>query len=335
MKKITVILVAILFFSSCEKIIFEEKKESTNPKENFEYLWKQCDEKYSYFDVKNINWDNIHAKYNAKIYDGMSEDSLFKVLGAMLNELRDDHTNLISSFNISQFGVYHYGQDNFDWRIVKDNYLPKDLYNSGPFSHEFLIGQNNEIGYIRFSEFTGTVNDVNLDFILNRYKNTKGLILDLRENGGGAVTDVFQILSRFVETETTVYYSRYKTGPKHNEFSDPEPSIVKPYDGIRYTNKVAVLIDRGTFSAGSFTSLATKAIPNLILIGDTTGGGLGLPNGGQLPNAWTYRFSTTQTLTLDKKPDFEQGVPPDVVALFDWNNLSTDEVIETAITELQ
>ena len=319
--------------SSCEKIIFEEDKASKNPQENFNYLWNECDEKYSYFDLKNINWDEKKIEYSSKLYKGMSQDSLFNVLGGMLTELKDDHTNLISNFNVSTFRVNHLGQDNFDWRIIEDNYLPDNYYISGPFRHDFI--SNNEIGYVRFSSFTGTVDKTNFDFILDRYKNTKGLILDLRENGGGAVKDVFALLSRFVETETLVNYSRIKTGVGHNDFSKAEPVYVSPYNGIRYTNKVAVLIDRGTYSAGSFTSLASKALSNMILIGDTTGGGLGLPNGGQLPNGWTYRFSITQALTLDKSPEYENGVPPDIQVLFDWTNLTNDEVIERAIIELQ
>ena len=319
--------------SSCEKIIFEEDLASTNPQENFNYLWNECDEKYSYFDLKNINWDEKKIEYSSKLYEGMSQDALFNVLGGMLTELKDDHTNLISNFNVSTFGANHLGQDNFDWRIIQDNYLPNNYYISGPFRHDFI--SNNEIGYVRFSSFTGTVDKTNFDFILNRYKNTKGLILDLRENGGGAVKDVFALLSRFVETETLVNYSRIKTGVGHNDFSKAEPVYVSPYNGIRYTKKVAVLIDRGTYSAGSFTSLASKALSNMILIGDTTGGGLGLPNGGQLPNGWTYRFSITQALTLDKSPEYENGVPPDIEVLFDWTNLTNDEVIERAIIELQ
>ena len=79
-----------------------------------------------------------------------------------------------------------------------------------------------------------------------------------------------------------------------------------------------------------------KALPNVVQIGDTTGGGLGAPNGGQLPNGWEYRFSVTQALTLDLSPDYEDGVPPDVVALLDWNDLTTDdEILERAIEELQ
>jgi hypothetical protein len=65
-----------------------------------------------------------------------------------------------------------------------------------------------------------------------------------------------------------------------------------------------------------------------------TGGGLGLPNGGQLPNGWTYRFSVTQTLDLQLNNSFEEGVPPDIYQLFDWNNLMKDEILERAIFEL-
>ncbi|MCT4581934.1 MAG: S41 family peptidase [Flavobacteriales bacterium] len=331
--KYLLLILSILPLISCEKIFLKKDQKTSNAKENFDYLWKECNDKYSFFELKNIDWNAIKANYESKIYEGMSEDSLFNVLGAMLTELKDDHTNLVSNFNVSSFGVHYLGQDNFDWRIIQEHYLNRDEQSTGPFLHRFIA--NDEIGYIRFGAFTGTVDDNNLNYILNKYKDTKGLILDLRENGGGAVTDVFNILSRFVETKTLVNYSRIRNGEKHNDFSPAEPVYVTPYDGIRYPNKVAVLTDRGTYSAGSFTSLATKAIPNLILIGDTTGGGLGLPNGGQLPNGWTYRFSITQALTLDLNPAYENGVPPDITVLFDWTDLTKDEVIERALIELQ
>lgn len=331
MKKYIILLILPLF-AACQSVILDEDLESTNAKTNFDYLWKQCDEKYSYFKVKGIDWDAVKVKYSSKITNKTSDEELFNILGSMLSELKDDHTNLKSYFNISRFGVKYLGQDNFDWRIVEDNYLSRDYKITGPFSHDFIA--NRKVGYIRFASFTGTVDDNQLDYILNRYKNTKGLIIDLRENGGGAISDAFSILSRFIEKETTLYYSRIKTGKGHNDFSEPKPGKLKPYDGIRYKNKVMVLVDRGTYSAGSFTSLATKAIPNMILVGDTTGGGLGLPNGGQLPNGWIYRFSISQTLNLNKKPDWEKGVPADVKVQIDWKDRNHDEIIDRAIKEI-
>jgi C-terminal processing protease CtpA/Prc len=331
MKKYILLLI-IPFFASCEKIILEDDLESTDAKTNFEYLWKQCDEKYSFFEVKNIDWNAVKKKYETKITDKTTDHELFDILGAMLSELKDDHTNLMSNFNVSRFGVQYQSQDNFDWRIVEDNYIGYNYKITGPFQHEFI--ENNQIGYIRFPAFTGTVDDDQLDFILTRYKNTKGLILDLRENGGGASTDIFNLLERFVEKETLLYYSKLKTGKAHNDFSEPKEAKIKPHNGLRYKKKVMVLVDRGTYSAGSFTSLAIKAIPNMTLVGDMTGGGLGMPNGGQLPNGWTYRFSITQTLNLQKSPDWEMGVPADIPVQMDWNDRSKDEIIERAVVEI-
>lgn len=333
MKVLLASMMAFFMFSSCEDILFEEELASNSPMDNFEYLWQECNEKYSYFDLKDVDWDMIKKDYAGRVYKGMSEDSLFTVLADMLRELKDDHANLFSAFNTSFYGIEYLGQDNFDWRIIVDNYITPNYYLSGPFSHNFI--EDGQIGYLRLSTFSLEITEENLDFILNRYKDTQGLILDIRENGGGAIANVFRILERFVEEETLVSYSRIKNGPGHTDFTEAKPVFVQPYEGIRYTKPIAILTDRGTYSSGSLLSLASKAIANIILIGDTTGGGLGMPNGGQLPNGWTYRFSVSQSLTLDKKADLEKGVPADIAVFIDWDNLERDEILERAIEELR
>lgn len=325
-------ILIVLFLYSCENIFFDEDLASTDPYENFEYLWNECNEKYTYFELKKVNWNEIKNEYYNKLYPGISDDSLFNVLGGMLSELKDDHANLVSNFQTSFYGVEYTSQDNFDWRIIIDNYIGDNYYITGPFAHNFV--ENNEIGYLRLSTFSNQIDPNNLDYIIEKYSNTKGIILDIRENGGGAIANVFKIIDRFVDKETLVYYSRIKSGKAHNDFTNPSAAYVEPYDGIRYTKSVIVLTDRGTYSSGSLLALATKALPNVRLVGDTTGGGLGMPNGGQLPNGWRYRFSITQTLTLDKLADYENGVPPDITINFDWNDSNKDEILEFAINEL-
>jgi C-terminal processing protease CtpA/Prc len=96
-----------------------------------------------------------------------------------------------------------------------------------------------------------------------------------------------------------------------------------------------VLTDRGSYSASTFFAVATKALPNVQLVGDTSGGGGGLPNGGQLPNGWTYRFSVSQTLYLNGDNSAENGVPPDYPVLFNWTDLQKDEILDKAIDILQ
>lgn len=328
MKKLLILLFPI--FVSCENLFFEESLESLDPYKNFDYLWNQCDQKYSYFDLKGVGWLAIRNQYRAQLHEGMTQDELFEVMGAMLKELKDDHTNLISNFNVSHFSLKHQYQDNFEWSTIVNQYIGSNYNVSGPFIHNKIIGHN--IGYIRFSEFTGNIDTHNLDYVLEKYHDTDGLILDLRENGGGAVTDVYALLSRFINQKTLVYYSQIKNGPGHNDFTTPTPVYVSP-SGVPYLKKVMVLVDRGTYSAGSFTSLATKAIDNLVLVGDTTGGGLGLPNGGQLPNGWKYRFSISRTLDLSFNHTYENGVPADISAQLDWNSPNSDEIIDTALQQ--
>jgi hypothetical protein len=333
MKKITALLLIIVSLYGCEKIFFDNSKSSDDPTTNFEYLWNQVNEKYSLFDVKEVDWNEIHTRYAAKINSEMSNEDLFRVLGDMLIELKDGHVNLISDFNISHYNIEKLGQDNFDWRIVKDNYLPYNYIVTGPFVHDFVVGLDKKVGYIRFSEFSGMVTDTNLSYVLDRYKYTDGIILDIRENGGGTPTDMFSILSRFITKETKLYTSYLKNGPGKNDFEEGIDAILKPSDKTKYLNKVYVLTDRSTYSAGSFFALSTLAIDNVFLMGDKTGGGLGGPNGGQLPNGWRYRFSVTKTLDLQGQ-NFENGVPPDFSVKKDWTVLDRDEVIDQAILKI-
>ncbi len=328
MKSTILSLITLLLFS-CEKISYGEELLSADPYANFDYLWQECNDKYTYFDLKQIDWNAVRTKYSAMLSPEMTEEELFEVLGGMLTELKDDHTNLRSNFNISRFGVEYTAQDNFDWRIIVDHYIGQDHYISGPFNHNFIKESN--IGYVRLSSFTRAISSSNLNFILDKYQDTQGLIIDIRDNGGGSLGNVYSILERLIDQKTKLFYSRVKTGAGKNDFSATEPVYLAPFNGRKYLKKVALLTDRGSYSASSFLALATDAIPKIVRIGDTTGGGLGAPNGGQLPNGWFYRFSVSQTLSLALKPDFEMGVPPNIPAQIDWVEREKDEIIESAL----
>lgn len=335
MKLLTIkILLIVLIFSSlflsCEKAIMDEQV-SSKPVETFEYLWEEVDQHYSFFDYKQVNWDQIHQIYSSKINDEMSEYELFHHLFEMLTKLKDGHVNLISHFNVSRYEFYLEGKNNYNERLIRENYISKYYYQTGPFLHDYV--QDKNIGYIRYNSFADDVSQYSLDLMLSRFADSEGIILDLRQNGGGKVTNVFRILEHFVASDTEVYKSYIKKGPAHNDFSEAQIATVSPEGQYSYTQQpIIILTDRGSFSATSFFALACRAIPNVYLVGDTTGGGLGAPSGGQLPNGWTYRISVTKTLSMDYE-NFENGVPPDYFAELDDNNvlLGKDDVIEKAI----
>jgi C-terminal processing protease CtpA/Prc len=332
MKAIFLILGILVGLTSCEKILFEPDLATKDPFVNFDYLWQEVDKKYSYFQLKNIHWEGVKNTYRPMISSQMSEEELFEVLANMLKELKDDHTNLFSPFNVSAFNVAYSGPENYRQRTIEEFYIP-NIWLTGPFLHGFL--GNSDIGYLRYASFSDEFSDVDLDFILNRYAQTKGLILDLRANGGGSIFNVPKLLGRFTTQKTLVGYSITRNGPLHTDFSEREDFYVTPYHGFKYLKPVVVLIDRGSYSATTFFAMATKAFPSFTLVGDTTGGGGGLPNGGQLPNGWTYRFSVSQLLDLNGNNDSENGVAPDIQVDFNWNDLTKDEILDRAILELQ
>lgn len=334
-QKVIYVLFILILISlySCEKIFFKDEIENT-PIENFEYLWREVNDKYSFFDVKRVNWDSIYNVYRPRVNNNISDDELFIIMGSMLNELKDGHVNLISPFNVSRFDISLLGRENINKRLIKEKYLRNDYYSTGSFRHNFI--ENGKIGYIRYSSFGDSqITEYELDYILEKYNQTEGLIIDIRQNGGGYATNVFKLISRFVNEGQILYKTQIKSGKNKNDFTDLEIVRVPSNNKKKYINKVAVLIDRGTFSASSFFALSTFSCEKIFLVGDTTGGGLGLPNGGQLPNGWTYRFSLTRTIAIDEN-NYENGIPPDYTVICDDEsvNLGIDNVIEFAVLKI-
>jgi hypothetical protein len=322
-----IVVMSCMLFVSCEQVLFEED-EADDPEAVFEYMWRQCRDKYAFFEYKNIDWDEVHRQYRPLVHPGISDDSLFNVMGAMLNELRDAHVNLVSRFNVSHYPIRLTGPENVNFRNIQENYLRSDFMSTGPFAHNFI--HDGRIGYILYPSFANIVDDDQLDYIFKRYANTKGLIIDLRSNGGGNPQNIYRIVNRFTSERTFLFNSYLKNGPGPDDFTKPQAAYAVPSNKPGFRGNVVVLTNRGTYSAASFFVLSARALSNVTIMGDTTGGGLGLPNGGQLPNGWTYRFSTSKTLDPDRN-NFENGIPPDVRSIL--TKADEDQGIDTVIED--
>ena len=339
MKKLHILFLLLIGVAatSCERA-FMEADEPSNPVNVFDYLWNKVDQQYAFFDVKGVDWDSVYEVYRPMVYDEIELDSFFGVCGTMLNTLRDGHTNLISKFDVSHNdSVYYkmYAEKNIDEQVVVLNYLTVNYHTTGGFAHNAI--RNGEVAYIRYGSFMDNITEDNLSYLMNRYKDCKGLILDLRQNGGGNIDNIRQLLSIFDNHGQPLYQTQIKSGPGHNEFKElttvyaDSTDYSDPFTEEPYTKPVAVLIDRGSYSATSFFAICTMGYDNIKLFGDYSGGGLGLPNGGALPNGWIYRFSITRTIAIDGG-NYENGVPPQERVILDpaCTAQGIDNVIEAA-----
>ena len=282
-----------------------------NPKGNFEALWKIFDEHYCFFDYKQqtlgVDWNAIHEKYAKQVNNDMTRAQLFEVLGKMLAELQDGHVNMYASFDVARNWSWHenYPQNFSD--SLERKYLGTDYMIASGLKYRVL---DDNIGYVRYSSFNSGIGAGNLDEVLMRLSTCRGLILDIRDNGGGDLTNAQKLAARFTNAETLVGYQCHKTGKGHNDFSAKEEQRIKPSDGIRWQKQVVVLVNRSVYSAANEFVKYMKCFKRVIVVGDQTGGGAGLPFSSELPNGWSVRFSACPMYDKDGQVT-EFGIQPD------------------------
>lgn len=298
----------ILFLLPALSGCIREEAFNNTPQGNFEALWKIIDEQYCFLDYKKIDWDAIHDKYQPKITANMSRDGLFEVLGDMLAELKDGHVNLYSAPNVARYWDWYLDYPrNFNESII-EKYLGRNYRIAGGAKYRIL---DDNVGYVYFGDFSSGIGDGNLDEILSYLSICNGIIIDVRNNGGGNLTYATRFAARFTNEKVLTGYIQHKTGPGHNEFSEPAAIYQEPSNSIRWQKKVALLTNRHSYSATNDFVNSMRYFPNVTLIGDKTGGGSGLPFSSELPNGWGVRFSASPHLDADKQ-QIEFGIDPDV-----------------------
>lgn len=277
----------------------------------FDQIWTTMDERYCFFGEKNVNWNRVYNEYSARINDGTNAVDLFFICSEMLGELKDGHVNLSSPFDVSYYREWWtaYPQD-FNLRTIQEYYLHFDYHTTCGIIYQ---GLGADIGYMYYPSFAYKVGNLNLDYILSYFRDCKALIIDVRDNGGGDLTNIKPFVSRLIKEPVTRGYIYHKTGPEHDAFSEPYPVEYLPAgeNNLRWDKPVIVLTNRSCYSAANDFVSVMKGLPGVTVIGARTGGGGGIPFTVDLPNGWRLRFSASPMLNADKQ-SIEQGIDPDI-----------------------
>ena len=330
MKKILLplCLLSIWLFAGC----VDNEERPNSPTGNFESLWHIIDEHYCFFDYKQheygLDWNAVYNKYKVRVSDKMTETQLFEVLTDMLAELRDGHVNLSSSMDYGRYWAWHeaYPQNYSD--TLERRYMGTDYKISAGLSYRVL---DDNIGYIRYESFSVPVGEGNLDDVLSYLALCRGLIIDIRNNGGGDLTTAERLAARFVHEKTLVGYMQHKTGTGHNDFSSMEAQYLEPSSNLRWHKPVCVLTNRSVYSAANSFAVWMHALPQVRLVGDHTGGGSGMPMSSSLPNGWNVRYSACPMYDAQRQQT-EFGIAPDIPAALtdEATAQGIDLIIETA-----
>lgn len=322
-----------LLCSSCHDI----EEWNNDPQGNFNALWSILDEHYCFFKEKGVDWDLMHKRYSSRLNTQITEEELFLVCADMLAELKDGHTNLSAPFNTSYYRQWwsDYPQ-NYDARIIQEYYFNFNYRSLSAIDYG-ILPQN--IGYMHYSSFSYGLGEGNIDHILAYLITCDALIIDVRDNGGGNLTNVKPLVRRFITQKTLAGYIRHKTGPGHDDFSEPYAYYYEPAEEgrIMWGKPVVVLTNRSTFSAANDFVSFMKQLPQVTIIGATTGGGSGMPFSSELPCGWGIRFSACPMYDAQGNLT-ESGIAPSPGCEIDMNAslalLGRDTILDFAIEYL-
>lgn len=332
-KRLKLLLPLLLVLASC----VEDPVSYPNTWQgNFDALWNTIDTRYCYLDYKQVNWDSIKVVYQSKLSSVSDEFDFFDLMGEMLNELRDGHVNLYSEFDRSRY--WNWFEDypsNFQAELIySPRYLGSDYRISGGMRYGKIDG--GRIGYIYYSDFSSSFTVTNLKFIFDYMSDCEGLILDVRNNGGGYLSSAETLASCFFDKKTLTGYMTHKLGNGHSDFSKPIAMYTDKSDSLNWTKPVMVLTNRLSYSATNAFVCQMKAAPNATIVGDRTGGGGGLPLSNELPNGWMVRFSAVPMYDADMQ-HIEWGLDPDVKVDISSTDAKAgyDTIIQRAIALLR
>jgi carboxyl-terminal processing protease len=335
------LIASVIFLTGCADELVGTERANT-PVNNFEFFWKTLDARYGLFEVKNIDWQNVHDTNRAKISDSTTDQELYEVFKQMINILNDNHMNLYPT--TGTLPAYPGGllrtkngitkitkvQDDYDLSVVK-NYLTNYKQRTGNLATGVIEG---EVGYLNIKG-TDSRNDVRdaMNEVINEFRSAKGLIVDVRGFYGGSDAISQLIAGHFATTKKLYMTTRKRNGPKHSDFTQPEYWYVEPNGKAQFTKPVILLTSRFSQSAAETFALAMNELENVRLLGDTTAGGYSDNPTTEMFNGWMFSFSVGDFRAADGKSYEGIGTAPDVWMVNTREDLlkGKDLVLEKAI----
>jgi|SRR5690242_16030687 len=172
------------------------------------------------------------------------------------------------------------------------------------------------IGYLQLNSFGDDHVKQVYDSLFPKIANTKGLVIDLRKNGGGSDDIGFHILATLTDTPYAISISKIRqytstSGGADQWYSFPAAKLT-PSKKMYYSKPVILLISARTFSAAEDFVADFSYMNRGKMIGQTTGGSTGMPLGFDLPGGGTARVCAKDDRFPDGKKFVGIGIKPDI-----------------------
>lgn len=271
--------------------------------------------------------DVITTINGQSVADLVQEKTPYYPASNVPTRLRDLGANLLRSSSRSITIQYHSADQKEQTKVLP--LFPKDSLHHYSWyrrdrlkSYQLLEGN---IGYVTLA----SIRPEDVPIIKKTFKNTKGIILDIRNYPSTAV--VSSLGSFFVSQ--SIRFVKFTGGniTHPGEFSWVEIDVV-PRRGSTYQGKLIVLVNELSQSHAEYTAMAFRAGDKTTIVGSTTAGADGDMSFLYLPGGLWTGISGIGVYYPDGKETQRVGIVPDVLVTptIEGIRAGRDELIERA-----
>jgi hypothetical protein len=307
-----------------------ERASASDAATSFDILWETYREHYPFFAAKHVDWSKVRDMYRPRAASATPEQ-LFGIFREMIEPLRDAHTFLLApELQQRWFGSRVDPEPLTDaeraraLEIVETKYLhtPLRTWANGRVSFGMLP---DSIGYLRIRSFSTYVPDAGyaawldaldaaLDAAFADTRGWRGLVIDVRVNGGGSDPLGLAIAARLTASPYTAYAKVARADPDDaTRMTARQPSVVTPSTRPGWRGPVVELTSRYSVSAAeTFTQALMGRRPAIARVGENTQGVFSDVLGRRLPNGWRFGLPNELFLDADGRSYDGPGIPPTV-----------------------
>jgi C-terminal processing protease CtpA/Prc len=156
------------------------------------------------------------------------------------------------------------------------------------------------------------------DAVFDKISKAKGLILDVRENGGGNSAFGDKIISYLIDKpiegtrwKTRQYMPAFRAWGEQEKWYQGAPEVIEPRQEGSFTGPIVILTGPATFSAAEDFVVPLHASVRATVVGERTGGSTGQPLFIDLPGRGRARICTKRDMYPDGREFVGVGVVPD------------------------
>lgn len=372
-RNIILVVLLVLGMQSCKKETGAPANQAPSSfSEVFDQFWNSMNNRYVFWKEDSTDWDAMYTKYKTvfdkmditKLEDLKKSVSLFRDMTAKITDghyyieftqpaLKDSFVNPSQERKLKS--PYYHNPVNYS-RLVRpklDAGFQAGSYDRtsvmlGTINKNILYFSSN--AFYLYDAYTATA-DNQVKTILESFFQElakspspyKALIIDLRGNRGGDISDLNFIAGRLTATPVSFGFTRYKSNAGRYDYTPWISSKVTPVNGSKGVSiPIIALADNFSGSLAESVTMAIQEMPNGTFIGEPTWGANGpyatnelLYNAGPFELKGFMKVQTSSAAFKNAQGVFTEskGIIPDLFVPFDAQalQLGRDLIMEAAL----